>query len=395
MKKSLLKRFINNLREDIPIQIVNLIVFILDFFYKATPYQPQSQKNILIVRTDLLGDFIIWLNALILIAKNFQKQNYKVILLGNEIWMPLADRTNAFDVLIPLNRKKYFKDFAYRKDILNQINQYEIDFLFQSAYSRDFAVADSVTRNVRAKNKIAFTRISEAEYSIWNFLSNSWYTKLIKPNSQNKFEFYRVKEFLSELNLPIEKYSTELSEHFEYKPAEKKYFVLLPGANEKRRCLEPEKFAELITEIKNKTGWECYLCGSKGEIELGQKIQSHLTFDCKNLIGETSLLELGSVLINSEFVIGNETGTVHYATALNKNTACILGGGHFGRFMPYEKGVSENSILPNALYKKMDCFNCHWRCIYTDKKNEVVPCISQLSSDFILTQINPVLIKAS
>jgi ADP-heptose:LPS heptosyltransferase len=395
LKKSYLKRFINNLREDVPIQIVNLMVYIQDFFYKAPVPQEQTSKYILIVRTDLLGDFIIWLNALILIAKNFHIQNYKVILLGNEIWIPLAERTKIFDVIIPLNRKKYFKDFAYRKNILNQINQHSIDFLFQTAYSRDFAVADSITRNVKAKNKIAFTRIPEAEYSIWNLLSNHFYTKLIKPNPQNKFEFNRVKEFLNSINIPVEKYSTDLSHHFEYKLAEKRYFVLLPGANEMRRCLEPEKFAKLITEIKNKTGWECYLCGSKGEIALGEKIQSYLSFDCNNLIGQTSLIELGEILINSELVIGNETGTLHYATALNKNSVCILGGGHFGRFMPYERSITENLILPAAIYKKMECFNCHWRCIYTSRKNEIVPCVSQLSADFILTQINPILNKAS
>jgi len=363
------------------------MVYILDFFYKIPSPPKESQKYILLVRTDLLGDFIIWLNALKLISQKYQSKNNKIILLGNEIWTSLAQKTNLFDLVIPLNRKKYFKDFSYRKNILNEINKYNIEHLIQTAHSRDFAVADSVARNVNAEKKIAFIRKPEAEYSIWNFFSNGWYTKLINPNSGNIFEFYRVKEFLEELNLPVKKYSTNITSYFENKPSLKKYFVVLPGANAMRRCLEPQKFAEIITEIKNKTGWECYLCGSKGEINLGQQIQSRLSFECNNLIGQTSLVELGNIFINSELVIGNETGTLHYAAALEKNTVCILGGGHFKRFMPYEDSITENLILPAAVYKKMECFNCHWRCIYTDKKNEIVPCISQLSSEYILQQI--------
>jgi ADP-heptose:LPS heptosyltransferase len=391
LKKSFLKRLINNLREDIPIQIVNLIVYLLDFFYKVPATPKISQKYILIVRTDLLGDFIIWLNALKFISQKYQKENYKIILLGNEIWLTLAQKINVFDAVIPINRKKYFKDFNYRKNILNELNKYNIEYLFQTAHSRDFAVADSITRNTRAKNKVAFIRKPEAEYSFWNLLSDNWYSKLIIPNPENQFEFYRVKEFLNEVYIPLEKYSTELSEYFENKPPQKKYFVVLPGANAARRCLEPEKFAEIITELKNKSNWECYLCGSKGEAELGEAIQSHLSFSCKNLIGKTSLLELGDIFINSELVIGNETGTLHFASALNKNAVCILGGGHFGRFMPYNENISGNLVKPSAVYKKMECFNCHWRCIYTDKKNEIVPCVSQLSAEDILKKINTLL----
>lgn len=391
MKKSFIKRLINNLREDIPIQIVNLIVYLLDFFYKIPPPTQNSEKYILLVRTDLLGDFIIWLNALIYISQKYKRENYKVILLGNEIWTSLAQKTNVFDKVIPINRKKYFKDFNYRKTILNELNKYNIEYFFQTAHSRDFAVADSITRNVNAKNKIAFKRKSEAECLFWNLLSNYWYSKLITPESEHQFEFFRVKEFLSEVNIPVEKYSTDISEYFEKKISSRKYFVVLPGANAARRCLEPEKFADIISDIKNKTGWDCYLCGSKGEAKLGEEIQSHLKFNCNNLIGKTSLIELGDIFINSELVIGNETGTLHYATALNKNAVCILGGGHFGRFMPYDKNAAGNLITPTAVYKKMECFNCHWRCIYTDKKNEIVPCISQLSAEYILKEISPLL----
>lgn len=389
MKKSLLKLLINNLREDIPIQIINFLVYLQDFFYSPPNTNIQSQKSILIARTDLMGDFIVWFNALKFIAKKYKKENYKVILLGNEVWTALAEKTKVFDEIIPINRKKYFKDFSYRKNILNELNKHNFDYLFQTAYSRDFAVADSITRNVKAKNKIAFRRNNEAEYSIWNLLSNNWYSKLISVNKNNLFEFFRVKEFLTSADITIEKYSTDLSAYFQKNSTGNNYFVVLPGANAARRCLEPEKFAKLINRISEETGWQCILCGSKGETVLGNLIESKLNFKVQNLIGKTSLVELGNVLANSKFVLGNETGTLHLASALNVPSASILGGGHFKRFMPYNESIANNEYAPLAIYNEMDCFNCNWRCIYVDEKNRIVPCVSRLSTDYIWKEINP------
>jgi len=391
LKKSFLKKLINNFREDFPLQIVNTLVYLLDFFYSAPEQKSTGTKYILIVRTDLLGDFIIWFNGLKIITEKFRSQNYKVILLANEAWAPLAEKTKAFEEIITINRKKYFKDFSYRKNILNKLNEYGFEFLFQTAYSRDFAVADSIARNVRAKNKIAFRRNSEAEYGIWNLLSSDWYTKLIQADKNKEFEFYRVKEFLSSINIQIEKYSTDMTEYFPNSEKKEKYFVIIPGAGAARRRLEPEKFSEVITNIRNKTGWECIICGAPSEAELAEKIQAEVNFPVKNLIGKTSLIELGNVLANSKLVLGNETGALHFAAALNIQTVCILGGGHFKKCMPYEVSVTGNEIIPEAVYQKMECFNCNWRCKYVTEKNEIVPCISNLTSEFIWQKTEPFL----
>lgn len=395
MKKSYLNRLINNLREDFPIQAVNLLVYLQDFFYKIPPPQNPSEKYILLIRTDLLGDFIIWLNALKFIAEKYKSKGYKIILAGNEIWLPLAEKTKIFDIIIPLNRKKYFKDFSYRKNILNEINKFNIEYIFQTAHSRDFAVADSLARNIQAENKIAFVRKPEAEYSVWNLLSSLWYTKLIKPGKKNIFEFYRVSEFLNFLDIKTETYTTDILQYFQKDNHAKKYFVVLPGANAARRCLEPQKFVSIINQVIGETGWECILCGSKSEAALGNIIEANVNKEVKNLvqnlIGKTSLIELGNILTNAQLVLGNETGTLHFAAALNAPSVSALGGGHFKRFMPYDGIISANIFPPEAAYKEMKCFNCHWRCIYTAEKNEIVPCISQLSSEYILESINKVI----
>jgi hypothetical protein len=46
---------------------------------------------------------------------------------------------------------------------------------------------------------------------------------------------------------------------------------------------------------------------------------------------------------------------MHAACAVGTPNAVLLGGGHFGRFMPYD-GATVAAALP------LDCFGCDWRC---------------------------------
>jgi len=55
--------------------------------------------------------------------------------------------------------------------------------------------------------------------------------------------------------------------------------------------------------------------------------------------------------------VGAESAGAHMACALGIPNVVLLGGGHFGRFMPY-------SPLTSAVVLPMDCFGCNWRCKY-------------------------------
>ena len=75
-----------------------------------------------------------------------------------------------------------------------------------------------------------------------------------------------------------------------------------------------------------------------------------------NMIGKTSLIELVELTKKSKLVISNETSIIHIAAANKIPSVCILGGGHFGRYLPY--GINfEEYLEPISVYKKMECFS--------------------------------------
>ncbi len=98
-----------------------------------------------------------------------------------------------------------------------------------------------------------------------------------------------------------------------------------------------------------------------------------------NWTGRTSLAELATVTANSQLLIGNETSAIHVAASVGVPSVCILGGGHFGRFVPYHVESRDYRPLPVAAFHKMACFYCDWKCIYHPPKGTPTPCVEGVS----------------
>jgi len=104
-------------------------------------------------------------------------------------------------------------------------------------------------------------------------------------------------------------------------------------------------FAALIKEIKTTTGIQPVLCGGPDEYELCQQVikMSGLA-NVKNFAGKTKLSHLVEVIKHAQFVFANDTSAIHIAAATGTPSVCILGGGHYGRFLPYASEAKLESL---------------------------------------------------
>jgi ADP-heptose:LPS heptosyltransferase len=82
-------------------------------------------------------------------------------------------------------------------------------------------------------------------------------------------------------------------------------------------------------------------------------------------------------------VVSNETGAAHLAAAVETPVVCLLGGGHYGRFVPYPEEYRAKAPAPLPVVHTMDCFGCDWRCIYPVAKGKPTPCIERISVDAV------------
>ena len=101
-----------------------------------------NEKSVLLIRIDATGDYILFRNFIKIIRKSDKYKNYKITLLGNEVWKKIAEELDGkfIDNFIWLNRKKFNKNFIYRYQKFTEIviNGYEI--VINPRYSPEFYI---------------------------------------------------------------------------------------------------------------------------------------------------------------------------------------------------------------------------------------------------------------
>ncbi len=109
-----------------------------------------------------------------------------------------------------------------------------------------------------------------------------------------------------------------------------------------------------------------------------------------NLAAKTTLPEFVEVIRRAKILVSNDTAAVHISAAVGTPSVCILGGGHYGRFLPYSL-ETENSTTPVSVIHKMDCYNCNWICTQPSKKGKAAPCIANIRVEQVLNVVKQIL----
>jgi len=349
-----------------------------------------QQKLVLLVRQDAIGDFILWLDTAKEYRKYYPPENCKIILIGNALWSDLAKGLPFWDEVLPVNVKAFKTLSRYRWNILRKVRNYGAEIAIQPTYSREFYHGDSLIRASNASKKVSSAGNMSNRDQLKSILADRWHTELIPSSPEPLSELERNAEFFSgfikKLYLPSYP-ELELSGDCNIQELKRKSFYILSlGANKKYREWPYKYYAKIAQKIHKKTGWLGLICGAENEFYLGEHIKKLCDAPLQNYTGKTTLSELTCLLAKSQILISNETGTVHIANAVGTPTVCILGGGHFGRFVPYPELSGKINNL-KVVYHKMPCYGCDWKCVYHIKDEDPAPCISNISVDAVWNEV--------
>jgi ADP-heptose:LPS heptosyltransferase len=347
-------------------------------------------KLILLIRQDRIGDFILWLDTAKEYRKYYPPENYKIILIGNAIWSDLAKELPFWDEVLPVNVKAFKALSRYRWNILRKVRNFGAKIAIQPTYSREFYHGDSLIRASNASKKVSSAGNMSNRDQLKSILADRWHTELIPSSPEQLSELERNAEFFS--GFIKKKYlpsypELELSGDCKIQELKcKSFYILSLGANKKYREWPYKYYAKIAQKIHKKTGWLGLICGAENEFYLGEHIKKLCDAPLQNYTGQTTLSELTCLLAKSQILISNETGTAHIANAVGTPTVCILGGGHFGRFVPYPELSGKINNL-KVVYHKMPCYGCDWKCVYHIKDEDPAPCISNISVDAVWNEV--------
>jgi len=370
-----------------------LFIFVLDTLTSIK--HDKHTKTVLLVRLDAIGDFILWLDS----AQHFRKiyPDKKIILLGNQVWADLAKKFSYWDEVWALDRRKFYRNLPYRMRLLKKIRKAGFDIVIQPTYSREFLYGDAIVRISGARERIGSVGDCSNIRPIEKKISDHFYTRLIPSNPKPIMELRRNAEFVSGLGY---KFQAALPDIMPVVQGIKNpvannlpYFVLFPGASWTGRQWPVERFSEFASLVFSETGMSAVICGGPTERQLGEALISTMDIPVVNMVGETSLTELVVIMKDAQFLLGNETSAVHIASAVATPAFCLLGGGHYGRFMPYDIEAKTEKPLPVSIMHEMDCFGCNWRCRNFFDNGKPVPCIERISVEEVFTALQPLIRK--
>jgi len=357
---------------------------------------PSPQKNqlevVLLIRQDAIGDFVMWLDSAKEYRQLYPPDKYKIVLVGNIIWCDLAKVLPYWDDVLAVNVKQ-FKTFSrYRVNLLRQVCNLGAKIAVQPTFSREFYHGDSLVRASNAFRKVSSVGDMSNRNWLKKTLANGWHTELIPASVQMMTELERNAEFFQGLSDKPHKIfypKLELPQIVTSSNWEnREYYVLFPGVSAALRQWPIESFAEIADRIYDATGLNGILDGAPNEKLLSKSIQD-LAKAPLDWAG-TRLAELPTLLKYAKFVVSCETSAVYISAAVQTPVICVLGGAYFGRFLPYPELSGQEIYLKTASYP-MSCFGCNAKCVYSLKKDEPAPCVSNISVDAVWKEVEKII----
>jgi ADP-heptose:LPS heptosyltransferase len=153
-----------------------------------------------------------------------------------------------------------------------------------------------------------------------------------------------------------------------------------------------QNFAQVIRQLVAQFKVQIVLCGGKSDQSVCAELSKLLsTLQIIDLSGKTTLTELVEIIRGAKLILTNDSAPTHLAAATRTPSVCILGGGHFKRFLPYQTEQNSNSAFPTVIYQEMICYGCRWKCVYPVDGSQAVPCIANIAEPNVYTACTQIL----
>lgn len=316
-------------------------------------------KNILIIKMSSLGDVLHTLPFAAALRERFPRAKISWLVhpqfAGFVPDAPVIDEVIYFDK-VAFNKMGLFKKlkfiYKFRKELHSKHFDLVIDMqgLFKSAL---------VAFLTGTKEKIGYCEMREGsglvskaicganskEHVIERYLDVACYLgaeikeiKFPMPNLRKENQSVRAKLKASGRNIPS-------------------YVVFVVGARWESKEWSPSNFAKLADLVCDEETY-VVLAGGPDEIKKGEEVIAKAkTKKIINLIGQTSLRELASLINGAKVFISGDTGPLHVAAALKKPLIALYGPTLADRTGPYGSEKSTVIISPSldagSLKKKL------------------------------------------
>ena len=346
----------------------------------------RGRRGVLVIRMDGIGDMILFRNSLDYYVNAFGVQADQITVLGCDSWSSIASEVFKGYRVIAINEHRYARHLFYRFIVNFRVRSLAPRITVGDSYFRRALMSDSLAWIAGApRTVVALPYINErtrAEYT-W-YMSQGW--EVIDTGAYPAHETVRHAAFVAAVtgqSVAPEAPAITWRAHAPPVKITRPYAVLNPGSNEYGRRWPLAEYVALASWLRSR-GLRVVFVG-KAEEKARDDMLAPFREDegIADMTGQSTLPELLDIMKGAALVISNDTGPAHVAIALGTKTVVIVGGGHFGCFVPYPDGVAPDHA--RFVYERMDCYHCFWSCHKRDDPKASFPCVAAVSMDKVQT----------
>lgn len=355
-------------------------------------------RRVLLIRTDEIGDYVVHRQALLDLQAYFVSRGQQVDFLCLGLLSSLAQADQLGEQVLILDKRRYSNDWRYRARLFVQLRRAGYGAVVQTRQDKIATVEDALTFAVHAPLRIGW---EGSPVSLYGLLSRPLYhLSFTRPAvrqvsdvgrpQRHEFDFSRVLSAFAGASHPaVLRPSAATPVPELHVPT--RYAVVFPTAGWPGREWPAPRFAQIAERLWARHGLDVVLCAAGPLPHLAGPLRAALGSHLSDLSGQTSVPQLAQIIAGAEIVITNETSAAHFAASNAVPCVTVLGGGHFGRFMPYPLDAQE-ARLSRAVYHSMPCFQCDWACQFPREPDAPVRCIDRIDVETVWQTVEAALI---
>lgn len=338
----------------------------------------------LVLKIDAVGDLFVWMSSGMADVAQFARTKGPTTLVTRRELADFIRDLGLFDEVLPLDIKAFDRDLGYRWKFLASIRRRGYDQALQMRIARQFDVEDAI---VRVAGAPATGPIGDRSNLFdWEAVIGDRFYKPLITFTGREHEMLRNRKATKALTGGASsRFEIDLSNAKRSEAVSADYYILAPGAGWPGRKWPVENF---IAVAKSLPRLQCVVTGTASEAAESEAIASAV--GGLNLSGKIALIDLVALVKGAKFILANESGLSHVAGYCDTPSVSILGGGHYGWFMPYpeECGLKHP---PQSVSHVMPCYNCNWHCRLPHRAGGPVPCIEAVSVQSVQSAIAAIL----
>lgn len=346
------------------------------------PYDT-SVKEILLVDTDSVGDYILMRNYIRYIKQSDKYKDYKITLLCSKLaeeWAKYLDSDIIDNFLVvpgQIQRRtddelavikqdlecdglKPFYDTICYCSFNSMPKRSKHEFILKDVmYNDSIIYMDEKNPHRNCSDLLQYTKI------LWNTDAAEQF-----ECDLNKFFFERWLDVNTDVKWPTIEPSKVIIKNSFFNDLKNEYVVINPCANDEYRMWHRNNWIDVIKYIKTVKKLDVILVCGKDQEEYCRSILQDSGIDGTVFAG-LAVGDLLQILKLAKLYIGQDSGIFHVAAALNIRTLCLSAGNAYFRFLQYpktrkhvrvlfprgvEEWINKNKDRDPALVRNINCF---------------------------------------